>query len=478
MLTLLVFTPALVALILLCFWPVAQVAYAVYLPCLMLVPLYMAAAVGPLWIDCSTLLVIILFLASMFRWHRSIRFTVLDFIVLLDLFSAFYADAHYRPFKLGFYAASYSSVSRFMPYWIGRLLIEQTGMRRRWVKTMVILLACVAVVSVWEFRMELNPFLHAVMFLSRDHVVWQDQRLQMRWGFARVAGPYAYAISAGMVFSTGLMFQIWLAASDRWKVRAQPVLGRAKRLNGGQSARRAVLHQWPIFAAIMLGLFMTQSRGPWIGCALGLPIAAIGLAANRKRATFLAIGFVLTGLSISSVTINKYTDTAGETSVDQQTNEDQRNAVYRRELWSTYQPLVEQGGFWGSGSPVRLPDGGYGYLASQRSIDNEYLRLAVAQGYFGVTLFGMMIFLSVSRLVWLIRRMKAREEILFAYCMLGMIIAVSLTLTTVFLGEPMLQVLFISLGWIQSIRVTQSKTSLSATSATANAPYVFERVFV
>jgi hypothetical protein len=282
---------------------------------------------------------------------------------------------------------------------------------------------------------------------------------QSRWGFGRIAGPYGHAITAGMIFSTGLMLQLWLMATGSWDS--------SKFLSFFRSRRK------PLYLTLVMcmGLFMTQSRGPWIGCGFGLIVASIGFSRDRRRAAVIAISGLVVAVAIAGVALNKYTD-VDETKT---TDRDQLNASYRRNLIATYRPLIDQGGLWGWGTPDVVGNGTTGYSKDQTSIDNEYIRVAMWQGYVGVSLFVLMELLAVWQLIKLCTSLRNREDLIFTYCLLGAIIAYAFSLTTVYLGDPMMQIVYLTLGWAMSVRPTRSVEKIQVPLATGK--YAFQRVF-
>jgi len=454
----LILIPAIVCLIMLYFDLAPRVLLKVYLPCLMIVPLYLDGSFFGVPIDPSSFVAVILGCVGLYLNYHTLRLSLIDLCIGLNAFSVYYADAHYRPGNLSLHALAHALFSCVFPYLIGRTLIEQGGIRMSFAKVLVLCLAVVSVISVWEFRMTANLFENAVDAIANTRGGWIRQR---RWGYARIAGPYGHAIIAGMVFTVGLMFQLWLWATKRWSSLDPP-----KAIN---PARKTLI----LTGAMALGLAMTMSRGPWIGCGLGLLVALIGLAKNRRRAAVLSLAALALYVVATSVILDKYTNLDGRRAQSQ----DQENAAYRRQLIDTYEPIIEQGGLWGLGSPMRLKNGTYGYVASQASIDNHYLLLGVSQGYFGVSLFVLTLLLCVGRLIWNCVRLRQREDIVFAYCMLGAVVASAFTLTTVSLSAPMIQLLYLTFGWSQSIQPTRS-TAPTLRQVEAPPPYVFERVFV
>ncbi len=452
----LILLPALIALAMFNSSSAARVALRVYLPCMLIVPMYLAFNMGGLIVSVTTFLSLFLAIIGLYTWSHTLRFTMLDAFILLYTISAFPSDAQRHDAKLGFYAFLLFFSKCMCPYLIGRTLIEQTSMRKEFAKVFVICLTVIAVISIWEYGTLQNLFQKYVERLLNTWVAWPRQT---RWGFARIAGPYGHAIVAGMIFSTGLLLQLWLVGTKSWNS--------SKFLKFIRSGRKPLL----ITLTVGLGLFMTQSRGPWIGCGFGAVVASIGFARDRRRAATIALTTLAIAGSLTYVVLDKYTAVDDTKTTDR----DQLNASYRRELIATYTPLIEQGGLWGWGSPQPLKNGTAGYSNAQSSIDNEYIMVAMWQGWAGFVLFVGMIAITGIHLIRLCGTLRNRDDILFAYCMLGSVLAMAFSASTVSLADPMQQVWFLMMGWSVSIRPTMSADD-AQTSATVGR-FAFERVF-
>ena len=451
--------PALIAMAMLNFMPAQRVAYKIYIPCVMFIPVYLYKSFGGFLLSAPTLVAVMLGLAGIVRWRHTLRLTFLDVLIFLFACSAFYADAHLRAPMIGVYVMLQNLGTCLFPYLIGRTLIEQTDSRRNFAKSLVICLAIVAILSLYEYRMTSNLFQQAVERLSGMSSPWGRQ---MRWGFARIAGPYGHAIFAGMMFSTGLLLQIWLAGTQSWDS--------FKALRYFRVSRRAKI----VTGAVCLGLFMTQSRGPWIGCGFGMIIASIGFAKDRRRAATYAIVGLILATAVTSIALDKYTSERAF-STKGGGDQDQQNAAYRRNLASIYEPLIMEGGLWGWGTPQISYQGTVGWVRGQTSIDNEYLRLGMAQGIFGLALFVLMLLAGIYRMIRMCATLRSKQDVTFAYCLLGTLLAFSFTLTTVSLGDPVLQIAFMIFGWTQSVRATGEETE--TLTQVSNQPFAFKRVF-
>jgi len=451
--------PALVAMAMLNSMPAHRVLVKLFVPCLMFIPLYMTSPVGGFHLDALTLVVILLCGVGLVRWHHTLTFTFVDACILLLAFSAFYADAHQRAMNIAIYALCQNLNACAFPYFVGRTLIEQTGSRREFAKSLVLCLAFIGVVSLYEYRMEFNVFVDMVGRLTGAP---SGMDLQTRWGFARIAGPFTGAIQAGMVFSVGLLLQLWLSGTKSWED--------SKVLRFFRADRRAKA----VTAGVVLGLFLTQSRGPWIGCVFGLIVASIGFARDRRRATTFAIALLVVALVVAGIGLKKYAFDQAYTYGDGG-DQDQQNAAYRADMIPIYLPLIAEGGLWGWGTPSVMFRGQVGYVAGLTSIDNEYLRMGMAQGYFGVTVFVLILIASIYRAARFCASFRNRQDIMLAFCLLGALLALSFSIATVALLAPMAHIAFLLIGWTQSLRPTDSQEAVLPPAATG--PFTFKKVF-
>src|ERR1035437_6147309 len=103
-----------------------------------------------------------------------------------------------------------------LPYMVGKLRIERgevegQPVRKAMVSRMVVLVAVVGSVSIFDFFAGTNSWQRMFGHLFPDQFV--EWPMQVRWGFGRVAGPYAHAILAGMIFLTALIYCLWLRSS-------------------------------------------------------------------------------------------------------------------------------------------------------------------------------------------------------------------------------------------------------------------------
>jgi O-antigen ligase len=253
---------------------------------------------------------------------------------------------------------------------------------------------------------------------------------QVRWGFGRIAGPYGHAILAGMVFLMGLVYCFWLRNADRsWGAR--------RLIHGLPFTVRGL-----ILAALAAGLLMTQSRGPWLGMGLALVFALLTRFFPVKKAAAVFLGFCVLFAAAGFYFANQYTEKA----MRQADTEEQRNAIYRRQLLTNYAPIVMERRAFGWGATT------FPAVNGQRSIDNEFLMLAVTEGLAGLGVFLAIVAGCAAKLVRLISRPMEPEDRSLAFAHLAVLIGLVTTLTTVYLGEQMVMLFFLFTGWVQAMR--------------------------
>jgi hypothetical protein len=449
-----VLIPALVCGLVLVLGSVRKALLDVYLPVLLLLPQYYVLRLPhlpPLGFADATMLPLGVALVALAL--RNWRFAWMDLWVLLSaafvglsqalstelangdwlrLFSPDFAASQRLGTNIADGALMFIDglLTMVLPYMAGKLLVEQPDgvMRKKLAGRIVALLSVVAVLSVYDFLTGSSGWQKAAnRVFPSAYETWPQQ---VRWGFGRIAGPYGHAILAGMVFLMGLIYCLWLREADRgWG---------ARRLVGGLPFTSRGL----ALVAIVAGLLMTQSRGPWIGVGLALVFVLLMryLPVGKAAAAFLI--FLALFSVAAAYMANRYT----EKELRQAATEAQRNAIYRRELLTNYVPIVMQRPIFGWGTTT------FPRVNGQESIDNEYLMLAVKDGFVALGAFLAIIAGTAAKLLRLIARPASQQDRRLAFAHLSILIGLATTLTTVYMGEQVVMLFFLLVGWVQAMR--------------------------
>ena len=399
----------------------------VYLPLFVLFPSYYfwkVSSLPPISVGQSALLP--LGAAIVFQLLPKWRFTTTDVWMLLFLLSASVADYQTSGTTTALFDLFANVADGLVPYMAGKMLIEQNGLRMQTARRLVLLMTACAVISAYEYRLSLNPFtIIWSRFFPDEHFAWKTQ---LRWGFGRVSGPFGQSELAGIVIMFAIMLALWLRYAHPWEDKF------------------AIFPRHPfrkrniIFATLIFFLFMTQARGPWLGCLFAVPIAMVGKS-DRVLRNGLLLLLVVLPVAGGAYLLGKHYTSAAPASSEQQT------AQYRAQLLDNYTPIARRGGAWGWGQSFpRVP--------GQESIDNEYLFLWLTQGTLGVGAFLLIAGESLLRLMWSASTSIYRMDRFFAFSLFGAFCGILLTIGTVFLGNQPFQLFFLIAGWSQSIRAS------------------------
>ena len=450
---LIILLPAVACWVALAKWPIRKVFLNVYLPVVFLLPQYYAVRFPHLPpLSFADAAILPLGAALWVREIRHWRFGWMDLWVVMfsisgglsEGLSTALADGTWKnllavnappvvqTIATGLLEVFEAFCTMVLPYMLGKLLIERYGdkadsARKRTVSRMVVLLAVVAGISVYDFLTGRSAWQTVGRHLFPGQIVgWY---VQTRWGFGRAAGPFAHAILAGMIFLMGLIYCLWLRMFA-------PAWGTRRVFTGFRLTVRSL-----VLWAIVAGLIMTQSRGPWIGLGLAL-IMALLLSKLPLGKAVIAFACVM---AVFSAVAYEYGSryTAGD--INHVQSEAQRNAIYRRMLIQTYLPLIRERKAFGWGT-LTLPT-----MNGQKSVDNQYLLLAAAQGLTGLGLFLLILFGSGARLLRIVRRNPEMEDKALIFAHLTVLMGMMASLTTVYLGEQALILMFLVVGWIQGM---------------------------
>ena len=430
--------PAILSTLALFFWTPARVFRDVVLPSLLLLPLYYfwkVALLPPIdFADTAMLpLGIGMCLFSTRRW----RFSIMDLWLILFVISSGAGDR-----LLGQNTPSvfelFDSVCRVLiPYMAGKLLIEEDGARAETIRRIVTLMAGALLIGAYECFGRNNPYrmVFKVFFPPSEPL---DNVTQIRRGLGRVCGPYMQAELAGMMLIIGFMLLLYLSRYYEWgdrfhRFRAFPI-------------RKAAL----VGGTLFVGLLLTQSRGPELGLLFAAPIGLIGRSRRVLRTALIVSVLMVVGGAVAYEGVMGYAATHAPSSEEQQT------AAYRAKLLENYLPMAEHSGAWGLGPRFPRLGEANSLYGVQDSIDNEYLLLALTQGWVGLGTFLLLIGGTVYNLVAAAIANPEKRDRAFAFTLLGIFVGIVLTITTVYLGAQPQIFFFLLIGWSQAVRVRRA----------------------
>ena len=412
----------------------------VFLPVFMLCPIYFfwkVTALPP--IDVSEAILLPLGISMLLRDRQRWRPSLMDLWMALFLFTSWYADRDFGRATTSTFDLFAALLIAFTPYAAGKLLIEQPHARIATLKRIIFLLFVASIIGAYEYRMGQNPFtLIWARFFPDEFFGWKTQ---IRWGWGRVSGPYGQSELAGLILIFGFVLSLYLNSLNVW----EPKFKRLKWLPG----KKAAIITW----LVGLTLLMTQARGPWLGCLLALPIAFIGRSKNTRRTILIVLALLFVAAPITYSGFKSYMAQAQNSDA-----EDQHSAVYRTQLLDSYEPLAIQGGAFGWGSE-------FPHVMGFDSIDNEYLFIALTQGWIGLLAFILMAATALYNCLQVALHAPTRPDRYFGWSMLGVLAGFLFTTFTVFLGNQPYELFFLLAGWSEAMRGHHKQNLAPAESA-------------
>ncbi len=399
----------------------------VYLPALLLLPdTYHTTLQGIPKLSFNQAVAFGLFPLVLLRYVRRWRFTFNDFLVLAlvgVIATSEYQAAGYKEAQ-NLTIATVCSV--LAPYLMARLVIPAEQLYVATARRYVWMVFIVSVVSLYEFRFGYDIFLELWKPLFRGQ--GEGWVVTFRYGFARVAGPYAHAILAGVIAVSAYRLQRWLEWGGYWEPRFG---GIGKGL------------PWPkarvITSALLLFALATLARGPWLGGLIGGVLVMIGRSHKRKAMMTQVLVVACVVVPIAYTSFTAYLDVKpGEVMT-----QSQESAVYRKELMEKYTNIAEDklplG--WGRNTWPKVP--------GMPSIDNYFLLLTLMHGAIATSLFLGLFAWGIGRLFQAgMAEPVGTPSLSFAFA--GIQIAALVSLVTVYLGENLMPALFLLFGWAES----------------------------
>ena len=406
--------PGLAAAGALAFWPVERVFLSVYLPTLLLLPDYQRWILpGIPDLTYTQSVMAVLTVAALPDIVRRWRFGPVDAAVALFAASVAYSQFINAGFKEAQNLIFDMLLSVFMPYVLGKGMLGRGRLGTEFSERVVALLCAVALLSVWQFRMGHNPWISLFSPLFPDQP--SGWFIQMRWGFARVSGPFGHAILCAMLMAAGWLLEERLRMSD---------------------PKRPGWRRW----VLILGMLMTFSRGPWIGAAVGWTALWVGRQKRRLAAMGL-VALMLLGVALPGALVARSYLSADRLRAATQA---QGSAVYRKELMEKYLETVTEKMWFGWGRAA-FPE-----VEGMPSVDNQWLLLALEHGAAALGGFLSVFILLGAGLVREGVRTEDPERARWCFAFAGILAMFVVSISTVYLGLQARQTLFMLAGWAEA----------------------------
>ncbi len=396
---------------------------AVYLPVLLLFPdCYHAFTPGLPDPSFNQAAILPIITVAFLRYARDWRPSVTDLLAIGFASSVAwseYINAGYQEAQNLIFAMLTGAIA---PYFLARWCIARERLHVQAARVFTGLLFGLAVFGLFEAKFGFNPFLATLGPFFPGQGGWVTT---FRHGLARVAGPYAHAILAGIMMVLAYRLQRWLEWGGYWEPRFTRI--------SLPWRKDRVISLW-----LFIGSVMTVARGPWIGGLLGGAFAWIGRSKNKRRSLLIMLGAGLLIGVPAMLMFASYIDVQPGMPMTQS----QESAVYRKVLMDKYMDIALEHAWLGWGRNTWPKVGG------MESIDNYYLLLSLMHGLAATLLLLALMLWLIGQLLRQGLREPAGHNSL-AFCFLGMIISVLISLATVYLGENVLPAFFFIAGWAE-----------------------------
>lgn len=319
------------------------------------------------------------------------------------------------------------------PYMIGKYLIDTRKMDITTAKTFVLMFIFMFPMFLYEAKFWINPIFQLLSRFFPD--AWSG--LSVRWGLARTAGTFEHPILACIMIITVYRLHRWLCWIGEWDLPKSGIWNFLDRI----SFFIPIPFKYRISIALILMALLTISRGPWIGGFAGAAFALIGNYKYKKILLLIIVLGSIVGAGVGKIVLNSYT-TAGEGEV---LSGEAQTMLYRSVMLDKYKGYLEEKYYTGWGLTT-VPK-----VRGMESVDNAYFLMALQHGILAPALFICIFFYAIiSQIKFALKAPLGHIPIGFTFC--GVYIICFISFATVYMGVQTEPMLFLLLGWGESIK--------------------------
>ncbi len=369
--------------------------------------------------------------------------------VVADYFSRGYSDAqHY---------AHYLATAVIGPYLLGNYIISSRRMDIASARKFVLLFVLLFPIFLYEAKFWVSPIFQIFSPLFPNAY----SNVSIRYGLARTAGTFEHPILACIMIIAVYRLHRWLSWQGVWEQAQSGVLGwLQQRLRGLPLA-----FKYQISALLILMAILTISRGPWIGGLVGAALAAAGNAKNRQRQLLIFGAVLLLGGVFGQIALDAYiTPREGEV-----LSGEAQTMLYRKVMIEQYQGFLMDK-MWTGWGLTTVPT-----IQGMESIDNAFFLMALQHGVFAPAVFVVIFLYAIaSQLRFGLCAPPGEAPLGFTFS--GIYLMCFIAFASVYMGAQTEPMLFLLLGWGESVKNRRSLGDASGAAPAQPKPAAFRRV--
>lgn len=332
------------------------------------------------------------------------------------------------------------------PYLLGRYVITSRRMDIETSRMFVLMFLIFFPMFIYEIKMWVSP----IYKMFSPFFPGTFSAISVRWGMARTFGTFEHPILACVIIIAVYRLHRWLCWVGAWDQPQTGLLGWIEKQ--GKRLPFAFKHQISIVLILMAA--MTMSRGPWIGGFTGAALVMVGNMKNRRKwLVILCFGFLVGGLGGKALLDAYITPAEGE-----KLSEEAHTMLYRKVMLEKYDGYLEQK-LWTGWGLTTVPK-----VKGMESVDNAFFLMALQHGVIAPTIFAMIFFYAiVSQLKYGLKARPGESPISFSFA--GVYLVCLVAFTTVYMGSQTEPLIFLLLGWGESIKRRQERVVSPAGAA-------------
>ncbi len=364
--------------------------------------------------------------------------------VFCDFLSRGYSDAQ----NYAFYLLS----ALIGPYLLGRYVISSRRMDIETARMFVLMFLIFFPMFLYEIKFWVSP----VFKLLGGFFPNAGSGLSLRWGMARTAGTFEHPILACIMIIAVYRMHRWLCWLGVWQQPQDGWLGCIQQ----QARRFPFTFSTQISIVLILMALMTISRGPWIGGFAGAALAAVGNFKNRKKWLIMVVGAFLLGGVAGQLALDAYiTPAEGEV-----LSGEAQTMLYRKVMIDQYKAFLMDR-MWTGWGLTTVPT-----IKGMESVDNAFFLMALQHGVIAPALFLLILgYAIVSQVKFGLGAPAGEPPLGFTFS--GIYLVCLISFSTVYMGAQTEPMIFLLLGWGESVKNRREKILLAADQPhTSNRP--------